>query len=692
MNTTRAVPLRAEAELLRHRPRAAAVAPLAAVLAALALALFAALRTPLKDDVAWLLFLAERWLDGAVLYADLIEINPPLIVWISALPVLLARAAGLPVLAVAPVVFAALVLGCAWWAAGILARRGVYADRTAAFSVIGCVLLVLPATEFGQREHLLAAAALPYLALRTAAPPGSGPGRLEAVAVGVLAGLCCALKPWFAVAFALVEAVALVGGGRLAWEVALGAAATGAAFVAAVLLLYPDYLGSVVPLAAALYGEGDPAPAEVLRDSAGLLAGGGAAAALWLAQRRRMARGAAMGTLLVFAAGAAVAFLLQGKGWFYHRLPATAAAVLALLVWAADPRLGPLRRRGIAFAVAVAATLVLVRAPAVQFARSVKNAAVSARGTDGRLVGLVRAEGARSYVAFSRSLDLNFPLVNETGVAYASRFASTWALYGVQARAGAPGLPPVARWMAADFLAVRPDLVVVDDSDGLDYLGLLGAADPRFAAAIAEYRQIAAFDDLRVFRRAAGDHVVGCGTPLPRTAACSGCRPDADALRPLGRPFRTVAAVRDGAVPLAGLQPLAAAPAPFGGRWAFHAGPVVAGRPGVEAGHPGDDPHHPFPGGVPPASMGAAARAGRRSGTGRAATRADGRTGRPPRAPTAAAVPPSRGVARSGDGRRQRPRTTPGRFGAAMARGALPGLWTAAAAQGRSRSRIWRPK
>src|SRR6185437_14862400 len=56
-----------------------------------AIVLFAALRSPLKDDIAWLLYVARRWIAGRELYVDVIEVNPPLIIWISAIPVELAR-------------------------------------------------------------------------------------------------------------------------------------------------------------------------------------------------------------------------------------------------------------------------------------------------------------------------------------------------------------------------------------------------------------------------------------------------------------------------------------------------------------------------------------------------------------------------------------------------------------------------
>ena len=38
-------------------------------------------------------------------------------------------------------------------------------------------------------------------------------------------------------------------------------------------------------------------------------------------------------TLVVFAATATVVCLVDGKNWYYHRLPATVTTVLALLLW-----------------------------------------------------------------------------------------------------------------------------------------------------------------------------------------------------------------------------------------------------------------------------------------------------------------------------------------------------------------------
>ena len=62
---------------------------------------------------------------------------------------------------------------------------------------------------------------------------------------------------------------------------------------------------------------------------------------------------------------------------------------------------------------------------------------------------------------------------------------------------------PVHSWVVADFLSGRPDLAVVDEREGIDYIGTLSGFDTRFKDAWFQYRQIAAFNGLRIFRRQA---------------------------------------------------------------------------------------------------------------------------------------------------------------------------------------------
>src|SRR5580692_11676174 len=75
--------------------------------------LFAALRSPLKDDIAWLLYVAHRWMAGRELYVDLIEVNPPLIIWISAVPLAVSQWLDVAPKFIAMPAFAAIALASA---------------------------------------------------------------------------------------------------------------------------------------------------------------------------------------------------------------------------------------------------------------------------------------------------------------------------------------------------------------------------------------------------------------------------------------------------------------------------------------------------------------------------------------------------------------------------------------------------
>ena len=173
---------------LTHRPMVSAIS-LLVLASVLGVVLFIALRSPLKDDIAWLLYVARRWMAGRELYIDVVEVNPPLIVWISAIPLEIARWLNVDTQFVAMPVFVAGVLGCAWWTASLLrARGGIFAERLPVFAAIGSALLILPAADLGQREHLLVAAFLPYLVLFA--------GSLDAEGIAVADRRSMPAGPW----------------------------------------------------------------------------------------------------------------------------------------------------------------------------------------------------------------------------------------------------------------------------------------------------------------------------------------------------------------------------------------------------------------------------------------------------------------------------------------------------------------
>jgi hypothetical protein len=512
----------AEARAIRPAPstlRAAiTVGSMLLLAVVLGIVLFSMLRSPLKDDVAWLLYVARRWLAGRELYVDVVEVNPPLIVWISAIPIWLAGALRIDAQFTAIPFFVAAVLGCAWWTSSLLRGSGrLFDDRLPVFAAIGTVLLVVPAGDLGQREHLLVAFMLPYLALFSRALDGERPALRDALIAGVLAGLGCALKPRYAGVFLALEGVALLRGRNPINARSLSAGITMLLYAGGVALLCPAYLRRAVPLALALYGATDVPLRHLVADSLRLMFGQAVAIVLWWTRRRRAPEGSLMLTLVVFAIASTVICFIDGKDWFYHRLPATVATVLALLCWASSALLHRRdERRGRLLSVLSGAVVVVVFLVAAfqRLEPQVISAVEPERGTVAKLEQLIRQQKARTYIAFSEWIALGFPVVNSTGVVWASRFDSMWALKGElwRVRFDAAGAKawPIRRWVAHDFIVGCPDIAVVDTREGVvNYVAVLSASDPAFARVWSRYRQIAAFDGLVVYRRAA----TGCTDP-----------------------------------------------------------------------------------------------------------------------------------------------------------------------------------
>jgi hypothetical protein len=512
----------------------AEVISLAILAAALVFVLTTVIRSPLKDDVAWLLWVSRKWLEGRELYIDLVEVNPPLVVWLYAIPAALAMGLQIAPKFASTLFFTAILLGSAWWTATLLQGRAPLLERRIpVFSLIATLLLVLPGVEFGQREHLLAAVVLPYIALFVRALENEREPPLPGAIAGCIAALGCAMKPSYGLALLLLEAIGFLRGHRKLRMAPLSFVVTTGIYGVAVLLFEPAFLTKAVPLALAIYGGTDTSVWHILSESRNLLFGQAVALLLcWYSQpalgRHSPFLRHLFLALVAFGAACTVLFVMQGKDWFYHRLPATTATVLALILWLtvvlaahagriADGVVAmPWRRLALPVPLAAAALLAFGIANVQRVRPWVVQAVEPNLSTEVKLVKLIKREKARTYIAFSEWIGLGFPVVNETGVSWASRFDSMWALKGelwkISQEGRAPKEWPIRRWVARDFIAGCPDIAVVDTREGTNYIGVLVASDQEFARAWSQYREIAFFDGLRVYKR----EEYGCDSePLP---------------------------------------------------------------------------------------------------------------------------------------------------------------------------------
>ncbi len=492
----------------------------------------AELATIARADIAFLLYAAGRVLDGARLYVDVVEMNPPLIVALNLPAVLLARAVGGSEILVYRTLVVAAMLGALvladWSLRWVLGPAGGRLRRRLLL-VLAFALFPAALDSFGQREHLLIALALPYVLLAGVRADGRPAPVGPAAAAGVLAGVGLALKPHFLLVWAAVE-------GYAAWQLrarrmspeALGAAAFLGVYLAGVAVLTPQYFDLVQLLGPAYSGFGRDPFLHVLVTAPG--AAMCFLAVLAFTALRREAGHMSLWTVLAVALLASfVAGAAQQKGWGYHFYPARvfAFALLALaVVDVGRPLLRPVQRMYAAVAFAALATSVLTWV-ATGTGRILNRDPVT-RTTEAQLSRLVNAVRRHnppggSLYGMSYSNEAGFPLVNYSGARWASRFPHLWiieSVYHDQLYAAAPLRfhAPAAMGAAVRYLhdAVhqdltrhRPDLLVVlrhgrdiqrNSLRRLDYIGYF-SRDPRIEAELERYRFVEEVGEYRLYAR-----------------------------------------------------------------------------------------------------------------------------------------------------------------------------------------------
>lgn len=287
---------------------------------------------PFTHDVVWQFWIAQKLLDGAALYRDIWEINPPLWFW-SAVPIQYAAnlAEISPFDILLPVVIAmgalsAILLGNLPGTLSPLRRALI---MVLAFGLY----IIVPLYDFGQREQIALIWALPYAALIARRFSGSSVPASLAASVGGLAAFGFALKHYFALVPILLELWLLVGAKRN-WRpfrpetVALAACAV--AYVASILYFTPDFLENIVPMVATAY-HGYEGSWEMLLIRPWIMTWSCIAALLLLLRADIAKRGEPLiAALLVVAFAFALSYFLQRKGWLYHSIPVTGALGVAL--------------------------------------------------------------------------------------------------------------------------------------------------------------------------------------------------------------------------------------------------------------------------------------------------------------------------------------------------------------------------
>ncbi|WP_306117701.1 MULTISPECIES: GtrA family protein [unclassified Roseitalea] len=449
----------------------------------------------IHHDTAWYLVATRKWLEGAVLYTDIVEVNPPLNFYLTVPALWLADLVGLSDSDGQYLLVAILLAGVLIWVWRLIAEVPALAGGRGLLVLtgIGAAAIVPASDDIAQREHLLVLFILPWLVGHlTRAEPDRGAGAVARAAFAAI-GIC--LKHYF-VLFPVLMTLALVIRRRSLWPIVspanLAILAICIAYVGMVGLRHPAYFDSIVPMALEVYGAyGLGGAAALAGMQLPLIAAFGLTIVI-ARDERAPVPGLDMAVAAVLA-GAGV-YLVQWTGFGYQAVPIGATVALGCVFVLARPGL-PRKT-----AIAAAAGFVLAFLPALQ------NGTYKSPASEHFAPIVERFGPAPRLAVYSTSLSPSFPLALETGAQWTSRYPALWLVPGAVdglADADCTAEPERCARLRAigeetraaivdDALAGRPHVMIFDKQPfyfsrpGFDLMAFL-AADPRFAALLADY-------------------------------------------------------------------------------------------------------------------------------------------------------------------------------------------------------------
>lgn len=302
------------------------------------------LAAPLNTDSAYCLVAGRRLLEGERLYVDMIETNPPMIFWLMSGVAWVGRFVDLPddLLVGCFLAVTLVVSSVSGFTAMTLAPAAPRAFRFIVLSTFLAASIVPFVSWSGQREQIAAILTLPYTLLSARRASGFMAPRGFALWTGVLAAVGLAIKPFFLAAWVAIELAVLIATRR--WRSSarpelLAVVSLQIVYGLAVIAVTPEYLTEAIPFAAALYGAYGRGVTAVLEQKRVWLIAAIGVSAWWSdapqghSNRDRYAAVFAAATL-----GWLLAYVAQGKGWYYHLLPAIVFATVSALLTANNLR------------------------------------------------------------------------------------------------------------------------------------------------------------------------------------------------------------------------------------------------------------------------------------------------------------------------------------------------------------------
>ncbi len=289
----------------------------------------------LNGDVSFDLLATKRVLTGGTYTHDFFDLNPPLIFFIYIPAIILIKVFSMSTAHALNLYVLSLAL-LSLYVCYLLIRH-IFLNCNQLFVYALCVALaiiylILPETDFGERDHLLVIFTTPYFLAVAFRLQGHTLNRLFAIGIGLFSFMGFALKPYFLIPFFLVELYTMFhtrnGLSWLRTEV-ITILILLIIYLVFIVVYYPDYINTIVPMAMRFYYLGYRNSFSQVINNPWLYFCCAAIASYCIVYSKTQYK-IVYSVLLLALLGFIASYLIQQTNWFYHLLPAVSIALLMI--------------------------------------------------------------------------------------------------------------------------------------------------------------------------------------------------------------------------------------------------------------------------------------------------------------------------------------------------------------------------
>ena len=425
----------------------------------------------LSHDIAWYLIASERMLNGAKFAVDIIEVNPPLMNYLTMPAIILAKLTSATPMVCYKLLFILAISNSLFISNHLLktCKDLSRLNRHIFIALIGIALTWGAGETFGQRDPLMFILILPYALLIHLMTINVRANLLLRILIGIMAGIGIALKPYFlAILIALEIYLMWSKKSIFTWlriETILIATLL-IAYISWVYFYIPEYFATILPYALKSYEIYRHSPFTMLLEHQKTLSLY-VLLTLYILSRGRLHKKLPMeGALLALAVGCIISFMIQRLGFTYHLAPVF-YLFFTLITYNVIILSQQKENRKLA---AILLILLGINSYASNIITPYKNP-LSLEIAD----ELSHLKAVNSITAFSNNMRLHFHQNLPYITKYGSRYPTLWTLPYYILHKDSLNLSPknkvelaaiktdVIDTIIKDFKLYKPDVVIIDD-------------------------------------------------------------------------------------------------------------------------------------------------------------------------------------------------------------------------------------